>query len=138
MEKLKRCTKCKQEFPATDEYFYKKGKKECGLRSICKECFKKGQIEYERDRGRNKRLIREYNITEELFNEILEMQGGKCAICQAEECMTGKAFCVDHDHETMEVRGLLCINCNQGCGKFKDDPDLLEEAASYLRRVRKL
>ena len=45
----------------------------------------------------------------------------------------GKGLAMDHDHETQEFRGFLCGNCNQGIGKFKDDPKLLQAAIEYLR-----
>lgn len=39
---------------------------------------------------------------------------------------------LDHCHETGEFRGFLCSNCNQGIGKFKDDPEILLNAIAYL------
>lgn len=53
--------------------------------------------------------------------------GGMCAICRERP-----AEHVDHDHETGEVRGVLCFTCNVGLGNFRDRPDLLDKAVHYL------
>lgn len=54
-------------------------------------------------------------------------QGKVCAICGGVD-----RLCVDHDHATGEIRGVLCLNCNNGLGRFKDDPELLRKAIRYL------
>jgi hypothetical protein len=43
---------------------------------------------------------------------------------------------VDHDHETGEVRGLLCFSCNVGIGAFKEEAALVEAAVYYLHQSR--
>ncbi len=84
---------------------------------------------------------KKYGITPEQYDELLALQRGVCAICgQPERSKTRnghvKALAVDHDHETGEVRGLLCDNCNRGLGHFKDDAERLAAAVAYLRKVK--
>lgn len=76
-------------------------------------------------------LKRNRGITVGEYDSMFSAQGGKCAICRC-DCVTGKRLAVDHDHETGRIRGLLCANRNNGCGRFRDDPDLLYAAAAYL------
>lgn len=85
------------------------------------------------ERKKTKRLKR-YGITPEQYDAMLAAQGGHCAICPATEPGGRGEWHVDHDHETGEVRGLLCSRCNLGIGLFRDTPGLLESAATYLRR----
>jgi hypothetical protein len=44
-----------------------------------------------------------------------------------------KRLAIYHCHTTGKVRGLLCVNCNLAIGLLKDNPDLLNKAASYLK-----
>lgn len=69
-----------------------------------------------------------YGITVEQYDAMYEAQGGICAIC----AKPGDPLRVDHDHETNEVRGLLCHNCNVALGIMGDDSDRLVVAAAYL------
>jgi hypothetical protein len=79
-------------------------------------------------------LKRLYGMSEAEYDALLSSQSGGCAICgTAEPGGRGDCFKVDHDHVTGMVRALLCHGCNLGIGMFRDDPELLEEAASYLR-----
>ena len=81
-----------------------------------------------------------YNLTPEEYQQRYEEQNGVCDIChQPEKAInpkTGRPFALaaDHNHKTGQVRGLLCSKCNPGLGNFKDSPELLDNAAAYLRK----
>ena len=84
---------------------------------------------YQKDYLRSTR----YGLTPEDYKKMYEEQNGKCAIPSC----NGDAEFVDHDHETTKVRRLLCRLCNSGLGFFRDNPNLLLEAAEYLRSFGK-
>ena len=75
------------------------------------------------------RCFRKYGLTEKQFRALKRAQENRCAICGAR--LSGK-ICVDHDHTTKKVRGLLCHKCNTGLGFFEDDPIRLLRAIWYL------
>ena len=76
-------------------------------------------------------LRRKYGITEDVIFALTRAQLGRCAIC-AKLLLWGSFTHVDHCHETRRIRGLLCVNCNNGLGQFFDRPELLRAAAHYL------
>lgn len=82
--------------------------------------------------GRGYRIRRDFGITEEEYEARIVAQGSKCAICE-EPLDNPKTTHLDHNHETGELRGILCANCNHGLGKFKDRVDLLDSAIVYLK-----
>jgi len=83
---------------------------------------------------RKAQRLKEYNLTLKQFNQMLEAQDDKCAICGYSDKSDSNMFpLVDHCHETGKVRGLLCMNCNQALGKFQDNPKLLKKAINYLK-----
>ena len=79
---------------------------------------------------RNGQKRRRYGLTEMDYELGIMACGGHCEICGI---TFQDAPHVDHVHGTKLVRGLLCSECNLGLGKFKDNPELLEKAALYLR-----
>lgn len=83
--------------------------------------------------------MRRYGITAEAHDEMLVRQKGLCAICGDPPSGGVRAVSrlhIDHDHKTKRVRELLCNNCNNGLGRFRDDPGLLRAAAEYIERHR--
>lgn len=79
-----------------------------------------------------------YGITHADYERMLEEQGGGCAICGSPTPRRkGRGhLSVDHCHKTGVVRGVLCDPCNNGLGRFQDDPNLLRKAIEYLERER--
>ena len=82
--------------------------------------------------ARRKRDARKqlYGLTHDEFVVRLGAQEHCCAICA--KPFTQTRACVDHNHETGNVRGLLCNNCNVGLGLFKDSTATIQSAARYL------
>jgi hypothetical protein len=82
---------------------------------------------------RKAQRLREFGLSLEDYQVILERQGGACAICGHSDLTNPLFFpVVDHCHRTNLVRGLLCANCNHLLGKAKDSPERLRRAADYL------
>ena len=80
-------------------------------------------------------LKRNYNITLEEYDRLLDEQDGVCAICGGINS-NGRRLSVDHDHDTGKIRGLLCGNCNVGIGHLQDDPEVLAAAIGYILKHR--
>lgn len=145
--KAKYCKSCDSTLPLSA---FNKSNRRDGYQTYCREChnamqraaYSPGQAAKRRmraerrkmqkpDASREKELKRLYGISVEEYNSMLEGQKFVCMIC-SEPCKTRKSLCVDHDHATGIVRGLLCNRCNRAIGMFKDDPELLRRAADYL------
>ncbi len=104
--------------------------------SICRSCIKKKQKDYiQRNphvykKQREKQIERNYGISKKDKDNLFEEQNGRCAICGE----FSSVLCVDHNHNTGVVRGLLCSQCNFGLGNFKDNIGVLEKAIKYLKK----
>jgi hypothetical protein len=121
IEGQKVCNQCGDAKPFTEDFFAKSVTTRSGLAGTCRICNNKRFVGYN------------YGLSIADYDRMFEAQGGRCAICKER---SDRALCVDHDHATEQVRGLLCNNCNSGIGKLKDDPDRLRAAIAYLERFR--
>ena len=83
-------------------------------------------------------MARKVGITyvemESWFNKQWMKQQAQCANC-------GKVFngddCIDHNHSTKKLRGLLCSGCNLGIGHLRDSAEICNKAAEYLIKYNK-
>jgi hypothetical protein len=90
--------------------------------------------EHIRKKDKNWHLIQKFGITLEQYNEMLTKQNDCCAICGRHKSELKKALAVDHNHETLKIRGLLCEKCNRGIGYLCDDINLLKKAIKFLKK----
>ncbi len=124
----KLCYRCHQDKPM--DQFNKQSAAKDGHQDFCRQCSAEMKWFYR------------YGITPEDYDEMLDTQDHKCAICgvssedYALRHKVHKRLVVDHDHSTDKVRGLLCNNCNIGLGGFDDDSARLRAGADYLDRVK--
>ncbi len=127
-KKPKVCARCKG----------KKGPK-YESRKYCGNCYPQVQQE-QKTKAHRKSVAKRYSMPEGAYDQILETQGGVCAICLRATGAT-KKLSVDHDHKCCKetptcgkcVRGLLCSVCNRLLGHGRDDPRFFIRAAHYLR-----
>jgi len=72
-------------------------------------------------------MARKYNISGESIDVLLSITC--CEICGSNP----KILHIDHDHETGNVRGRLCSNCNLALGLLNDNISTLEKSIQYLK-----
>lgn len=130
---LRACDQCGSEFRGY------RSSRLCGA-DACRKADRRDHYQADpvfRERARRyarERLRRHWTtpFTEDDYLTALERQAGRCAICGDPP---GKGrLAPDHDHATGRFRALLCIRCNTGLGKFRDDAGRLTAAIAYLDR----
>lgn len=132
----KYCNKCNIEKDITEFYERKSGRD--GYRNDCKSChsiratkYYFSHKEHHRKASRRYSLKVEYGMSLEEYEARSQEQKFLCKICGKPQSKE-RGLAVDHDHQTGEVRGLLCNTCNSALGGFQDDVDLLKRAINYL------
>lgn len=151
-KRIKKCASCGVEGP-----HYKQASSKDGFDRLCVKCRKEyrdspeGKAKASKWRSDHKYsskawvLSHKYKLTREVYDEMLSKQNNACAICGRELCtlevynkeLKPSKPCVDHDHSSGMVRGLLCSRCNVAVGMFEDDPERMLSAAVYLLRAEK-
>lgn len=123
------------------EMYYRKTikKKYKALDGTCKECRNKQRQNRrkanplkESNRLRNIKYKVNFGISLEKYNKLLILQDYRCKICNNHQDNLTKRLAVDHCHNSLKVRGLLCTNCNISLGLLKENTEILTNAIKYL------
>jgi hypothetical protein len=152
MNKL--CPSCQVEKPLTDYYYRTIGEKKYPF-AYCKPCQRtksratkgtnkehatamreyrkspQGQLSRFKTRARNLGLAPEE--IEKAVKYFVE-HDGLCDICKDKVSGRIHNLCIDHCHDRLVFRGLLCFKCNALLGMARDDEQLLLNAIVYLKR----
>jgi recombinational DNA repair protein (RecF pathway) len=135
---MKICIDCNQELPHSK--FYIRNNRKIHIEPRCKDCASIKEKQYRKNnkemiRAQNKRRVPGWDINR--YNEYVELQGNRCAICATTNPLLSD-WSADHDHATNQPRGLLCVRCNAGLGYFKDNPEYLQSAINYLSKWKSI
>lgn len=138
----KTCNNCSKTKPVSE--FYEKPRKAdyseslAGYSSQCKDCDKSARQLYVVDNkdqckksDRAYYLKNNYNLSIDDYNQLFNSQDGKCKTCETHQSELNRPLCVDHNHDTGKVRGLLCNNCNRAFGLLKENVKTLTNLITY-------
>lgn len=159
MERMqtKKCTRCATGKDVGD--FTKDSRSKDGLQSWCKVCrknFDAGKDRTEKNRiarekyhqagpespekrrqRRSARLFRSYGITAEEWDQLLDLQGDRCALCRG---TSPGRWHTDHCHKDGHVRGIVCRPCNFAVGWYESGwhlPGFSGLVDSYIKGVHR-
>lgn len=102
-------------------------------RFLCFACKHENCAEYRaknREKIHLKGRVARYKMTAGDLADFWVRQKGLCAICSIP--LDKVKYRIDHDHKTLQVRGLLCASCNTGIGLLKDSAEIVGKAMEYL------
>lgn len=125
----KPCPHCREMKPLGE--FPRAQRSKHGVSSWCKPCCQEWRESRRGDANAAERY-RLYGVTAIDYARMVAAQGGHCACCGGDP--TSRGLYVDHDHDTGDVRALLCHHCNAGLGAFRDNSERLALGISYLKR----
>jgi len=121
-----RCRPCRKK--------YRRGEEVRARTSKYNQRYAQQNPEIMKQKDRKNMLKRFWNMTTEQYDSMLQKQNGTCAICDKTESNPHKRLCIDHDHTTGKIRGLLCDNHNRAMGLFKDSIADMQKAIEYLKK----
>lgn len=120
-EGMKPCSGCREMKPLDD--FFRATRGRSGRQSQCRDCMSAARKRWAKGA--------KYGLADGEYEAMFEKQGGLCAAC-GKPPTAGQRLCIDHEHDTGRVRGLLCHSCNLGIGSLGDSVEGVAAALAYL------
>ena len=116
----------------------------------CVKCVKKQDYQRNRTPERQEKkkwndIQKHYGLDKDEWYWMYKEQGGKCLMCGIGLVVTARRgeqralqACIDHDHKTGKIGGMLCHRCNIVIGYAGDDVNLLQLGIIYLKEAREI
>lgn len=163
MQTHKVCSKCKENKLASDYTTRTSAKGKVSLQSRCRKCASEAARESNKKKFEDKDVYNMYMVLYRRtpsgalswFKQKAKKHGlppeeveraaqafiateGHCEVCGADPIAKGNkhGLYLDHCHETMTFRGLLCLQCNSMLGYGRDNAEIVRRGAEYLENHR--
>lgn len=105
----------------------------------CKNCYKKKSYHRNKHKHQHKtsslnaHYKKMYGLSFEQVERLKNAQDNRCYICKEQKIGRKiRGLCVDHNHKTGVIRGLLCHRCNMVVGFLETSQHLLPAINDYL------
>ena len=125
---MKTCTACKRELSYDNFHKRTYASGNIGYQPKCKDCHRDIRRGYYKPHDTARR---KFNLSEAEYNTLINRSQGLCEVCNIP---MGDKRCIDHDHVTGEIRGVLCNNCNTALGLVGDNVTTLTKLIQWLER----
>ena len=98
----------------------------------CNQCYRTIQNNQKAERYPHAWIRNRYNVDNETALYWYERSQTSCEICGVAWEKGKEKLCIDHDHTTGKIRGILCKHCNHVLGHSKEQLKILDNAKAYL------
>lgn len=103
-------------------------------KGLCASCYRKQQrYSTTQTTTRLIRRLNKYKLTLNEYEYFKKIQSNKCKICLRSFLDQKVLCCIDHNHKTGKVRGLLCQTCNLALGIMRENEFNLARLIAYLK-----
>ena len=124
----------KDRYERKKEHILKEAKKYRDSHKEERYNYNKKWVMSNKEKAIDNQLRIKYGISLADYNKLKEKQNNCCEICGRHESEFKRRMCVDHNHVTGEVRGLLCNHCNTALGHVFEDESILLNMIDYIRK----